>query len=83
MATAKRPRTTKSNTKASNTPEATVGAAKAEVAKVTTQAVDMQDVIRARAYELYQQRGGDHGRDTEDWLRAEAEVLSRFGARTA
>jgi hypothetical protein len=33
--------------------------------------------IRRRAYELYQARGCQHGFDWEDWIRAEAEVLSR------
>ncbi|MGE3841098.1 MAG: DUF2934 domain-containing protein [Vicinamibacterales bacterium] len=32
------------------------------------------DQIRARAYELYQERGGSHGRDLDDWLIAEREV---------
>ena len=27
-----------------------------------------------RAYELYLARGGEHGHDAEDWLRAEAEL---------
>lgn len=30
--------------------------------------------IRARAYELFEQRGGEPGHDLEDWLQAEAEV---------
>jgi len=30
--------------------------------------------IAARAYELYLQRGGAHGRETEDWLQAENEL---------
>ena len=30
--------------------------------------------IRARAYELFEQRGGESGHDVEDWLQAEAEV---------
>jgi hypothetical protein len=29
-----------------------------------------------RAYELYLARGGEHGHDAEDWLRAEAELSS-------
>ena len=33
-------------------------------------------VIAERAYELFLQRGGDHGRDWEDWLTAERELLS-------
>jgi hypothetical protein len=37
---------------------------------------DVGDVDRVarRAYELFIERGGQHGRDVEDWLRAEAEV---------
>lgn len=32
-----------------------------------------QDVAR-RAYELFLERGAEHGRDLEDWLRAEREL---------
>lgn len=38
-----------------------------------------QDDIARRAHELYVERGGEPGRDLEDWLRAEAE-LRRQGA---
>ena len=31
--------------------------------------------IEMRAYEIYQQRGGGHGYDMEDWLQAEREQL--------
>ncbi len=31
--------------------------------------------IARRAYELYLERGAEPGRDLEDWLRAEAELL--------
>jgi hypothetical protein len=34
------------------------------------------ELISQRAYELYQSRGGQHGRDFEDWLQAEQDVLS-------
>ena len=30
--------------------------------------------IRARAYEMYLERGGDHGLDFDDWVRAEREL---------
>jgi Protein of unknown function (DUF2934) len=30
--------------------------------------------IARRAYELYIQRGGEHGKDVEDWVRAEKEL---------
>jgi hypothetical protein len=32
------------------------------------------DAVAARAYELYQARGGTHGADMDDWLQAEREV---------
>lgn len=32
------------------------------------------DAIAARAYELYQARGGTHGADMDDWLQAEQEL---------
>ena len=36
---------------------------------------DLQACIAQRAYELYEQEGGCHGRDLEHWLEAEREVL--------
>jgi Protein of unknown function (DUF2934) len=38
---------------------------------------DLQTVIAARAYELYQKRGGQGGHELDDWLEAEREVLRR------
>ncbi len=35
---------------------------------------ELQDQIRARAFQLYEQRGRDDGRDLDDWLQAEAEL---------
>ena len=32
------------------------------------------DLIARRAYERFQVRGGDHGRDQDDWLEAEREL---------
>jgi DUF2934 family protein len=32
------------------------------------------DDIARRAYELYEQRGGEHGHDWEDWFYAEREL---------
>jgi len=37
--------------------------------------VPSHDMIRARAYELYENRGREPGRDEQDWLRAEEEIL--------
>jgi serine phosphatase RsbU (regulator of sigma subunit) len=33
--------------------------------------------IARRAYERFQTRGGQHGRDLEDWFEAERELLER------
>jgi hypothetical protein len=36
----------------------------------------IRERVSSRAYELYESRGADHGRDLEDWVEAEKEVLS-------
>jgi hypothetical protein len=36
-----------------------------------------EELIKKRAYELYQERGMEDGHDVEDWLRAEEEVTTR------
>ena len=36
-----------------------------------------EEKIRQRAYELYMQRGGQHGKHVDDWFRAEAELRGR------
>ncbi len=45
--------------------------------------VDLGEEIRKRAYEIYEERGGNHGLDQDDWYRAEQEVLARYGRRSA
>ncbi|MGA3213399.1 MAG: Hsp20 family protein [Terriglobales bacterium] len=34
------------------------------------------DALARRAFQLFERRGGQHGRDLEDWLRAESELLN-------
>ena len=34
-----------------------------------------EEQVRARAYQIYKQRGGQHGHDIDDWLQAEYELL--------
>lgn len=36
--------------------------------------ISREDIAR-RAYELYLQRGSEDGRDVEDWLKAEIELI--------
>ncbi len=35
------------------------------------------EAIARRAYELFQSRGMSHGRDVDDWLAAERELIQR------
>lgn len=37
----------------------------------------MEEYIRVRAYQLFEERGRQNGHDVEDWLEAEAEILGR------
>jgi len=41
--------------------------------------IDLEGQIRQRAYELYEERGCTPGQETDDWFRAEREVLARNG----
>ena|SRR5688572_8191561 len=36
------------------------------------------DEIARRAYQLYEERGGTHGRDLEDWFQTERELRRRM-----
>ena len=38
----------------------------------------LEEEIRRRAYELYEQRGCTPGSESEDWLRAEQEIVARY-----
>ncbi len=44
---------------------------------------NLEDRIRARAYELFQHRNGQNGSPESDWCQAEAEVLGTRQKRTA
>ena len=39
-----------------------------------------EELIRARAYELFEERGREEGHEWEDWFRAEKEIT---GTRTS
>jgi hypothetical protein len=44
---------------------------------VMKSASELQDQIRRRAYELYEQHGSNHGHEVSDWLQAESEVAQK------
>jgi hypothetical protein len=52
-------------------------------APATAAALNVEEEIRVRAYELFEQRGGEPGRELDDWLQAEAEVRARHGRSKA
>lgn len=45
--------------------------------------IDLEERIRLRAYEIYEQRGRAHGQALEDWLRAQAELAGENTLRAA
>lgn len=45
--------------------------------QTTGSSSDLQEQIRHRAYELYEDRGRDNGHDLADWLQAESEMTQR------
>lgn len=46
-----------------------------DAATLQWQMQQVQLAIASRAYDLFRQRGGEHGHDWEDWFRAESEML--------
>lgn len=51
--------------------------AKPQTRKETTPAVDIDERIRQRAFELFQLRGCQNGHDLDDWMQAEAEIMGK------
>ncbi|MCI0455274.1 MAG: DUF2934 domain-containing protein [Candidatus Dadabacteria bacterium] len=37
----------------------------------------LYEMIEKKAYELYEERGGEHGKEMDDWLEAERIVLGK------
>lgn len=61
----------------SKTPETTL--AKKPVTSEITE--NTEELIRLRAYQLYEQRGCEEGHAEEDWLQAESEILPQRAAK--
>lgn len=45
--------------------------------------INLEDEIRQRAFELYQERGPRDGGEAEDWRDAEREVMQRYRQQSA
>jgi hypothetical protein len=86
-----RAKSTRTNGKAKATsPENGAAAAMAEVPPVAELKkhaspipINLEEEIRRRAYELYEQRGCKDGHQDDDWLVAEREVLARYQQQSA
>jgi hypothetical protein len=48
--------------------------------KMHKEQLSLEDQIRCRAYELYEQRGRTEGHELEDWLQAESELKPNAAA---
>jgi Protein of unknown function (DUF2934) len=48
--------------------------------RATESPVDIQEQVRRRAFELYEQRGRVDGQDLDDWLQAESELAPQYYA---
>ncbi len=46
--------------------------------KITIDEETLNEMIRKKAYELHERRGGEHGRDFEDWVEAERIVKAEM-----
>lgn len=57
---------------------ANTAAAAIAVEVVATEADPPEEMIRMRAYELFLQRGYEHGHHVDDWLAAERELKSTY-----
>ena len=42
--------------------------------RISTKSENLEQQIRNRAYELYEERGREGGHELDDWLRAESEI---------
>jgi hypothetical protein len=56
---------------------------KAQLWRLDAGSYELEERIRVRAYQLYQQRGKRDGHALDDWLEAEAELTERRSLRAA
>lgn len=58
----------------------TVDKAEAAMSSLISELDKTTEAVRRRAYECFLKRGCVHGKDLDDWLRAEREIISTPGA---
>ncbi len=67
----------------SEAPKRTSAASPGLSTSMTKSNGELETAIRTRAYQLYEERGRTDGRDMDDWVRAEREILAQQGKRSA
>jgi Protein of unknown function (DUF2934) len=66
------------NANAAKNPKPTVPVERGTVSTMpASESSPSQDSIRDRAYELYEQRGREDGREQQDWFKAEHEMRAQ------
>lgn len=73
-------RTTKAKPVAENSTEVVEAAATSASKKETRSLISLEEKVRARAYELFLQRGGYGGSPEQDWLQAVSEIKNQTNA---
>jgi hypothetical protein len=56
-------------------PKAVKAGAGTAISSSAAKAAPTYEEIAKRSYEIFLERGGEHGRAEEDWVRAEAELI--------
>ena len=64
----------RTNRPAGDNHEAPKPARAAKKGNGSTDTLNNPDAVAKRAYEIYQNRGGSHGADLDDWLEAERQL---------
>jgi hypothetical protein len=58
-------------------PTRTMPTSRSTTNQTTESTSELQEQIRRRAHELYEQRGRNDGHELDDWLQAESEVTQQ------
>lgn len=74
--TTKKPTIRKKTSASASAPRATAPKRKTAASKVTAINLSHEEIARL-AHRFWAERGGQHGHDAEDWLRAEQELLRK------
>jgi hypothetical protein len=56
------------------------GAKESTMVRISAEELQLDEPIRKRAYELYEQRGRIDGQELDDWLQAELELNMKAAA---